>query len=106
MSGAGNENAANDNNANNIIFTIKDTKLNVCAVTFTTKENRKLSKLSSKGFERSVYWNEYKAKNENKNKANECRYISKSNFVGANRLFASVYSNQDGNSKRFIYQNI
>ena len=81
-------------------------KVNVCSVTFTTKEDRKLSKLSSKGFERSVYWSEYKTKNENGNKANKCRYIFKSNFFGANRLFASVYSNQDGNSKRFIFQKV
>ena len=47
-----------------------------------------------------------KQKNENGNKANECGYIFKSNFVGASRLFASVYSNQDGNSKRFIFQKV
>ena len=61
------ENDVNDNNsANNIIFTIKDTKLYVPVVTLSAKENQKLSKLFNKGFERSVYWNEYKTKNENK----------------------------------------
>ena len=52
--------AANDN-ANgydsNIIFTIKDAKLYVPVVI-----DQKLAKLLSKGFERSVYWNEYKTK--------------------------------------------
>ena len=43
---------------NNILFTIKDTKLCVTVVTLTAKGNQKLSKLLSKGFERSVYWNE------------------------------------------------
>ena len=48
----------NDNgNANNIIFTIKGTKLYVPVVVLSTGDNQKLSKLLSKGFERSVYDN-------------------------------------------------
>ena len=50
---------ANANNDDNIIFTIKDTKLYVPAVTLSSKDNQKLSKLPSKGFVRSIYWNEY-----------------------------------------------
>ena len=52
-------------NSNNIIFTIKDTKLYVPVVTLLAKDNEKLSQLLSKGFERSVYWD--KTKHENKN---------------------------------------
>ena len=51
--GADNDNA----NSNNIIFTIKYTKLCVPVVILPAKDNRKLSKLPSKGLERSVYWN-------------------------------------------------
>ena len=43
-------------NPNNIIFTIKDTKLSVPVVTLSAKENQKISKLLSKVFERSFYW--------------------------------------------------
>ena len=83
--------ADNDNvNPNNIIFTIKDTKLYVPAVTLSAKAKQKLSKLLSKGFERSVYWNDYKAKIENKNKPNEYRYFLESNFVGINRLMTLI----------------
>ena len=57
---AGNDNA--DANLDNIIFTIKDTKLFFPVVTLSAKDNQKLSKLLSKEFERSVYWNEYKIK--------------------------------------------
>ena len=58
-----NENVLNDiNNANSIIFTIKDTKLYVPVVTLNVKDNQKLSKLLSKRFERSVYQIEYKTK--------------------------------------------
>ena len=39
-------------------FTITDTKLHVPVATLKTEDNAKLSQLLSKGFERSVYWNE------------------------------------------------
>ena len=105
MSAAGND---NDNaNDNNLIFTIKDTKLLVHLI---SEINPKLSNFLTKRFERSVYWNEYKTKNENKNTKNEYRYFLKSNFVGFNRLFVLVYSIKNDNSNRFklkdiIYQN-
>ena len=44
--------------SNDIIFTIKHAKLYVHVVTLSAKDNQKWSKLLSKGFERSVYWNE------------------------------------------------
>ena len=40
-------------------------------------------------------------KSENKNTTNEYRYFLESDFVGVNRLFVSVYSNEDNDSKRF-----
>ena len=97
--------AASKSNANDrddkIIFTIKDTKLHVPVVTALTTDNQKLSKLLSKGSERSVYWNEYKTKCENKSTKNEYRCFLESSFVGFNRLFVLVYSYQGENSKRF-----
>ena len=53
-----------DAKSNNIIFTIQDTKLYVLVTTLSAKDNQKRSKVLSKGFERSVYWNEYKTKRE------------------------------------------
>ena len=90
--------------SNNIIFTIKDTKLYVTVVTLSAKDNQTLSKLLGKGFERSFYWNKYKTKSENKNTTNEYRFFLKSNFVGVNRLFELVHlnrSNEDNDVKRF-----
>ena len=69
-------------------------------ITLSSRDNQKLSKLLSKGFERSVYWNEYKTKSENKNTANEYRYFLESNITGISRFFALVYSNEDADSKR------
>ena len=67
----------------------------------SVKDNQKSSKSLSQRFETSVYWNEYKTKNENKNMKNEYRYFLESNFVGINRFFVLVYSDQDENSKSY-----
>ena len=55
---------------NDFIFAIKDTQLYAPVVNFSAKGNQKLSNCFSKIFERSVYWNEYKTKSENKNTKN------------------------------------
>ena len=68
-----------------IIFAIKYAKLCVPVVTLSAKDNQKLSKLLSKGFETSVYWNKYKSKCDNKNAANEFKYLLE--------LFVLVYLN-------------
>ena len=102
LSVAGNENNSNeDANANNIIFTVKDTKLYVSVVTLLARDNQKLSKRLNKGFERLVYWKEYKTKSDNKNTANEFRYFLESNFVQVNRFFVLVYTKDAKNEKRF-----
>ena len=95
--GADNSNA----NPNNIIFTIKDTKLYFPFVALSIRDKQKLSKLLSKGFQRSVYQNGYKIKNENKNTTNKYRYFLESNFVEVNRFFILVYANEDENSRRY-----
>ena len=99
LSAAGADNA--NTNSTNTTFTIKDTKLYLPVVTLSARDNKKLSKPLSKRFERSVYWNECKTKRENKYTTMEYRYFLEWNFVGVNRLFVLVYSNQDNNSKSF-----
>ena len=42
-------------------FAITDTKFYVPVVTLNIEDNAELSKLLSKGFKRSVYWNKYQA---------------------------------------------
>ena len=53
LSAAGNDNT--NANPNNVIFSIKDTKLYVPVVNLSARDNKKLSKLLRKRFERSVY---------------------------------------------------
>ena len=83
------------------LILLSKTELYVPVVTLSARDNQKLLKLFSKGFKRSVYWNKYKTKSENKNTTNEYRYFLESNFVRVNRLFLLVASNQDAESKRF-----
>ena len=42
------------------IFTITDAKLYIPVITLSIEDNARLTKLLSKGFERSVYWSKYK----------------------------------------------
>ena len=91
----------NDANYNNIVSNIKNTKLYVPVVTLSGKDNQKLSKLLSKGFGRSVYWNEYKTKSEDKITANEYRYFLESNFDRVNKLFVLIFVNRDNDVERF-----
>ena len=97
---AGGNDNTNDN-ADNIIFTIKDRKLYVPVITLSARDNQKLSKLLSKGFERSVYWKKYKTKHDNKDTTNKFRYFLEWNFVEVNRLFVLVYTSHADNAKWF-----
>ena len=99
MSVGGSDNA--NGNDDNIIFTIKDTKLYVSA-----RDNQKLSKLHSKGFERSICWNEDKTKSDNKNTTNEFKYCLELNFLRGNRPFVLVYWNEDAASKNLKLKGI
>ena len=48
----GNENDNDNADSNNVIFTMKDTKLYVPVVTLSAEDDQKQAKLLSKGFER------------------------------------------------------
>ena len=50
-----NDNVNNNANGNDIIFSIKETKLYVPLVTLSARDDQKLSKVLSKGFEKSLY---------------------------------------------------
>ena len=52
MSATGNDNA--NSNDDNIVFTIINTKLYVSVVSLSVRDNQKLTKLLSKGFEASI----------------------------------------------------
>ena len=74
-------------------FKITDAKLYVPIVTLSVEDNAKLSNLLSKGFERSVYWNEYNVLSERNYNANAViRDLIDSSCPGINRLFIFAYA--------------
>ena len=85
--------------ADDAVFIINDTKLYVPVVTFSKEDNKDFIEQQNKGFQRSIYWNEYitKEKDEDGN-ANAVKYINLDpSFQGVNRLFLMAYSRVDDN---------
>ena len=76
-------------------FTITDTKLYVPVVTLKTEDNAKLTELLSKGFERSVYWNKYKAILTDYAANSYIREKLDASFQGVNKLFVLPYARGD-----------
>ena len=64
-------------NSNNIIFPKKIQYYMSLWSFYQQKAIKKMSKLLSKEFERSMDWNKYNTKSETKNSANEYRYSLK-----------------------------
>ena len=87
------------NQNKNSIFQITKGELYILNVTLNTENNNKLSELLSKGFERTVVWNEYKSKMETVNVAaddnNFKRITLDVTFQGVSKLFAAAYEIND-----------
>ena len=61
----------------NAVFIINDTKMYVPVVTLSKEDNKYFIEQQNKGFQRSIYWNEYKTKEINENTdANVFKYIN------------------------------
>ena len=76
------------------VFIINDTKMYVPVVTLSKEDNKDFIEQQNKGFQRSIYWNEYKTKEMNENAdANVFKYINLDpSFQGVNRLFVMAYN--------------
>ena len=88
--------------AGNAVFIINDTKMYVPVVTLSKEDNKDFIQQQNKGFQRSIYWNEYKTKEINENAdANVFKYINLDpSFQGVNRLFVTVYNRVHGQPNR------
>ena len=58
------------NQAGDAVFIINDTKLYVPVVTLSKEDNKDFTEQQNKGFQRSIYWNEYKTKEQNEDADN------------------------------------
>ena len=85
-------------------FAITDAELFVPVVTLKIEDNAKLSKLLSKGFKRSFYWNKYQAIFKDHAANSNIRERLDASFQGVNKLFVLPYGSGDnvtnGNSYR------
>ena len=81
----------------NAVFIINDTKLYVPVATLSKEDNKDFIEQQNKGSQRSIYWNEYKTKEQTENAdANVFKYINLDpSFQGVNRLFVMAYNNTE-----------
>ena len=84
------------------VFIINDTKMYVHVVTLSKEDNKDFIEQQNKGFQRSIYWNEYKTKEINENAdANVFKYINLDpSFQGVNRVFVMAYNRANGQPTR------
>ena len=90
------------NKAGNDVFIINDTKMYVPVVTLSKEDNKDFIEQQNKGFQRSIYWNEYKTKEINEDADdNMFKYINLDpSFQGVSRLFVMAYNRLDGQRTR------
>ena len=79
--------------AGDAVFIINDTKLYVPVVILSKEDNKDFIDQQNKGFQRSIYWNEYKTKEQNEDADNNV-------FMYINRLFVMAYSRAAGQPDR------
>ena len=86
----------------NAVFIINDTKMCAPVVTLSKEDNKDFTEQQNKGFQRSVYWNEYKTKEINENAdANVFKYINLDpSFQGVNKSFVMAYNRANGQPNR------
>ena len=81
--------------AGDAVFIINDTKMYVPVVTLSKEDNKDFTEQQNKGFQRSIYWNEYKTKElviEDADANNFKHNALDTSFQGANRLFVMAYN--------------
>ena len=91
------------NNDGNAVFIINDTNMYVPVVTLSKEDNKDFIEQQNKGFQRSIYWNEYKTKGVIEDAdASNFKYINLDpSFQCANRLFVMTYNRLAANDNQF-----
>ena len=78
-------------------------KMYVPVVTLSKEDNKDFIEQQNKGFQQSIYWNEYKTKGVTEDAdANNFKYINLDpSFQGVNRLFVMIYNRLAANDNQF-----
>ena len=92
--------------AGDAVSIINDTKMYVPFVTLSKEDNKDFIEQQNKGFQRSIYWNEYKTKEKNELVNNDNTapsvgdIILDPSFQGVNRLFVMAYNSENSQPTR------
>ena len=88
--------------AGDAVFIINDTKMYAPVAIMSKEDNKDFIEHQNKGFQRSIYWNEYKTKEISENAdANVFKNINlHPSFQGINRLFVMAYNTLDAQPTR------
>ena len=84
-------------------FQIKDTKLYVTAVNFSTENDKTLLKQLKTGFKRTIKWNKCRSEMNNQAKNNNLNYLLDPIFIKVNRLFVLSFKNEDDRTSFWRY---
>ena len=88
-------------------FIIRDTKLYVPVVTLSKEDNKDFIEQQNKGFQRSIYWNEYMIKEMAENAPANNTYKTFNfdpSYQGGNRLFVMAFDARDNRATRNTHQ--
>ena len=89
------------NQRGDAVFIINDTKLYFPVVTMSKEDNKDFIEQQNKGFQRSIYWNEYKTKEMSENgDDNAVKYISLDPSFRFFSSFIMAYSRAAGQPDR------
>ena len=88
--------------AGDAVFIINETKIYVPVITLSKEDNKDFIEQKNKGFQRSIYSNEYKTKGVTESAdANNFKYIILDpSFQGVNRLFVMAYNSANDQPTR------
>ena len=84
-------------------FHIKDTKLYVPVVNFSTENDKTLLKKLKAGFKRTIKWNKYRSEMTNQTKNNNLNYLLDPILIKVNRLFVVSFKNEDDKTSFWRY---
>ena len=84
-------------------FAIRDTKLYVPVVAFSTQDNTKLLQHLKSGFKRTTNWNKYQSDPKTYAKNKYLNHLFDPSFQGVNRLFVLSFENENGRTSHSEY---
>ena len=91
-------NTRRDTSPVNVTFQIKDTKLYVPVVTWSTKDDNNFLEQLKSGFKRTSKWNKYRSKMTNQTKSNHLNHLIDPTFTKVNRLFVYSFENEENST--------